>query len=55
MVRLPFPSVSTVTAAFAPRELDLLVPRDPPRRPAPGPPPPSHLGEVLRRWLEEEL
>jgi len=55
MGRFPFPSVSTVTAAFTPRELDLFAPREPPRPPARQPAPPSHLGEALRRWLEEEL
>jgi len=55
VLRLPFPSVSTVTPSFFPRELDLLSPRDPPPRPARERSPPSHLGEILRRWLEEEL
>jgi hypothetical protein len=55
MLRSSLPSVSTVTAAFAPRELPLLAPRELPRPPARDRTPPSHLGEVLRRWLEEEL
>ncbi len=51
-----FPSVSTRTAEFSPRELRLLKPRqDPPPRtlririPSPG------IAERVRRWLEEEL
>ncbi|HEU4384382.1 MAG TPA: hypothetical protein VFR85_12915 [Anaeromyxobacteraceae bacterium] len=52
---LPFPSVSTVTSAFVPRELQLLAAREPPRRPLPEPDAPWRLGEALRRWLEEEL
>ncbi|HEY6105555.1 MAG TPA: hypothetical protein VIV59_06215 [Anaeromyxobacteraceae bacterium] len=55
MVPIPFPSVSTVAAAFAPRELDLLAPRERPRRPVRQPDPPSRLGEALLRWLEEDL
>ncbi|HYQ82214.1 MAG TPA: hypothetical protein VEP68_11960 [Anaeromyxobacteraceae bacterium] len=53
MLRLPFPSVSTLGPGFIPRLLGLLSPPEPPpdRKRAP----PSRLGEALRRWLEEEL
>jgi hypothetical protein len=55
MGRLPFPSVSGVAVALGPRQQAPPAPPDPPRRPAPEPAPLAHLGEAIRRWLEEEL
>lgn len=55
MGRLPFPSVSAVAVALAPRERAPPAPLDPPRRPAPEPAPLDHLREAIRRWLEEDL
>ncbi len=55
-MRKPLPSMSTRTEEFAPSELPLPAPADPPpsaaardRRPA------DRIKEALLRWLEEEM
>jgi hypothetical protein len=55
-MRKSLPSLSTRTEEFAPRELPLPAPANPPRpllvrdeRPA------DRIKEALLRWLEEEL
>jgi hypothetical protein len=55
-MRTAFPSVSSRTAEFTPRELRLLVSREEPRPIVePVSPGPEHLLDSVRRWLEEEL
>lgn len=56
MGRLPFPSLSAVAVALAPRQQGAPpAPRDLPPRLAPEPAPLLRLREAIRRWLEEEL
>jgi len=56
MHRSPFPSVSTRTGEFTPRELPLLVRLDVPPAAAPSVNPASdRIREALRRWFEEEM
>jgi hypothetical protein len=56
MHRSPFPSVSTRTDEFTPRELPLLVRLDgTPAAAASLNPASDRIRETLRRWLEEEL
>ncbi len=51
-----FPSVSTRTAEFIPRELRLLVASEEPRPTVePVAPASERLVDAVRRWLEEEL
>jgi len=55
-MRKPAPSISTRTEEFAPRELPLRAPQDPPRSTvAIEPRAADKIKDALLRWLEEEL
>ena len=55
-MRKPLPSVSTRTDEFAPNDLPLRQPTDPPRRTfLPERRPADRIKDALLRWLEEDL